>query len=40
MDPGRLANTYLIADDRGGTALFLDSGAPLEPLLQRAEEWA
>jgi hydroxyacylglutathione hydrolase len=39
MDPGWLSNTYLVADERGGTALFVDSGAPLEPLLQQAEEW-
>jgi hydroxyacylglutathione hydrolase len=39
MDPGWLSNTYLVADERDGTALFVDSGAPLEPLLQQAEEW-
>ena len=39
MDPGWLSNTYLVADERGGTALFVDSGAPLEPLLQQVEEW-
>jgi hypothetical protein len=38
MDPGWLSNTYLVADDRSGTAVFVDSGAPLEPLLQQAEE--
>jgi hypothetical protein len=38
MDPGWLSNTYLVADDRGGTALFVESGAPLEPLLQQAGE--
>jgi glyoxylase-like metal-dependent hydrolase (beta-lactamase superfamily II) len=39
MDPGWLSNTYLVADERGGTALFVDSGAPIVPLLQQAEEW-
>ena len=33
MDPGWLSNAYLVADRRGGTAVFVDSGAPLEPLL-------
>jgi hydroxyacylglutathione hydrolase len=33
-----LSNAYLVADEPGGAALFVDSGAPLEPLLRRAEE--
>jgi hydroxyacylglutathione hydrolase len=39
MDPRWLSNAYLVADERGGTAVFVDSGAPIEPLLRRAEEW-
>ena len=39
MDPGWLSNAYLVADEPGGTAVFVDSGAPLEPLLRRVEEW-
>jgi hydroxyacylglutathione hydrolase len=39
MDPGWLSNAYLVADETGGTAVFVDSGAPLEPLLQKVEEW-
>jgi glyoxylase-like metal-dependent hydrolase (beta-lactamase superfamily II) len=39
MDPAWLSNAYLVADERGGTAVFVDSGAPLEPLLKAAEEW-
>ena len=39
MDPGWLSNAYLVADERGGAAVFVDSGAPLEPLLRAAEEW-
>jgi hydroxyacylglutathione hydrolase len=39
MDPGWLSNAYLVADERGGTAVFVDSGAPLEPLLAKADEW-
>lgn len=36
--PGWLSNAYLVADRPGGTALFVDSGAPLEPLLRTIEE--
>jgi hydroxyacylglutathione hydrolase len=34
-----LSNAFLVADEPGGAAVFVDSGAPLEPLLRRAEEW-
>jgi glyoxylase-like metal-dependent hydrolase (beta-lactamase superfamily II) len=34
-----LSNAYLVADEEGGSAVYVDSGAPLEPLLQAAEEW-
>ena len=34
MDPGWLSNAYLVGDEEGGTAVFVDSGAPLEPLLE------
>jgi glyoxylase-like metal-dependent hydrolase (beta-lactamase superfamily II) len=39
MDPGWLSNAYLVADEEGGTAVFVDSGAPLEPLQKAGEEW-
>jgi glyoxylase-like metal-dependent hydrolase (beta-lactamase superfamily II) len=39
MDDRWLSNAYLVADEPGGAAIFVDSGAPLEPLLQAAEEW-
>ena len=39
MDPTWLSNAYLVADEHGGTAVFVDSGAPVEPLLRTAEEW-
>jgi hydroxyacylglutathione hydrolase len=39
MDPGWLSNAYLVADEPGGTAVFVDSGAPLEPLQRAAAEW-
>src|SRR5919204_3469444 len=39
MHPGWLSNAYLVADEPGGTAVFVDSGAPLEPLLKAVEHW-
>jgi hydroxyacylglutathione hydrolase len=33
MHPDWLSNAYLVADEPGGTAVFVDSGAPLQPLL-------
>jgi len=39
MDDGWLSNAYLVADEPGGEAVFVDSGAPLEPLLRAAQEW-
>jgi hydroxyacylglutathione hydrolase len=39
MDPRWLSNAYLVADEHGGTAVFVDSGAPMEPLLRTAEDW-
>src|SRR5260221_13114075 len=39
MDPGWLSNAYLVADELGGAAVFVDSGAPIAPLLAKAKEW-
>jgi hydroxyacylglutathione hydrolase len=39
MHPDWLSNAYLIADEEGGSAVFVDSGAPMEPLLAAAERW-
>jgi len=39
MDDRWLSNAYLVADEPGGAAVFVDSGAPIEPLLRAAEEW-
>jgi len=39
MHPDWLSNAYLVADQEGGTAVFVDSGAPLEPLWAAAEKW-
>jgi glyoxylase-like metal-dependent hydrolase (beta-lactamase superfamily II) len=37
MHPEWLSNTYLLADEPGGTAVFIDSGAPLDPLHEVVE---
>jgi hydroxyacylglutathione hydrolase len=37
MDPRWLSNAYLVADRPGGAAVFIDSGAPVEPLLAAVE---
>jgi hydroxyacylglutathione hydrolase len=37
MHPDWLSNAYVIADRSGGTAVFVDSGAPLEPLFEAVE---
>jgi hydroxyacylglutathione hydrolase len=33
MSDGWLSNTYLVADEPGGTAVLIDAGGPLAPLL-------
>jgi hydroxyacylglutathione hydrolase len=38
MHPQWLSNAYLVGDEPGGTGVFVDSGAPLEPLIRAAEE--
>ena len=38
LDPTWLSNAYIVGDETGGTAVFVDSGAPLEPLLAFARE--
>ena len=40
MDPGYLSNAYVVGDEPGGTAVFVDSGAPIEPLLALSSEQA
>src|SRR5919197_6052984 len=39
MHPDWLSNAYLVADREGGTAVFVDSGAAIEPLREAAERW-
>lgn len=38
MHPDWRSNAYLVADESGGHAVFIDAGAPVEPLMSRAEE--
>jgi glyoxylase-like metal-dependent hydrolase (beta-lactamase superfamily II) len=37
MHPDWLSNAYLVADEEGGTGVFVDSGAPLQPLHDAVE---
>jgi hydroxyacylglutathione hydrolase len=37
MHPGWLSNAYVVGDEPGGVAVFVDSGAPLVPLLEAVE---
>src|SRR5579862_5085645 len=38
MDRRFLSNAYVVGDEPGGVAVFVDSGAPLEPLLRFLDE--
>ncbi|MDX6665335.1 MAG: hydroxyacylglutathione hydrolase [Solirubrobacteraceae bacterium] len=37
LNPQFLSNTYLVAPDAGGEALFIDAGGPMEPLFEAVE---
>jgi hydroxyacylglutathione hydrolase len=39
LHPEWLSNAYLVADEEGGAAVFVDSGADMKPLLEAAERW-
>jgi hydroxyacylglutathione hydrolase len=39
LHPDYLSNAYLVADQEGGKAVYVDSGAPLEPLRATVELW-
>jgi hydroxyacylglutathione hydrolase len=39
LHPDYLSNAYLVADEEGGKAVYVDSGAPLEPLRAAVELW-
>jgi hydroxyacylglutathione hydrolase len=39
MHPDWLSNSFAIADREGGTALFVDSGADVAPLVAAVEAW-
>lgn len=38
MDPRWLSNAWLVADRSGGSAVFIDAGAPVQPLLEAVDE--
>lgn len=38
MHPDWRSNAYLVADEPGGHAVFIDAGAPIEPLMSKVEE--
>ena len=38
LDPRWLSNAYVVGDEAGGTGVFVDTGAPLEPLLAVVEK--
>jgi glyoxylase-like metal-dependent hydrolase (beta-lactamase superfamily II) len=38
MHANFLSNAYLVADEPGGVAVFIDTGAPIEPLLAAVTE--
>lgn len=40
MHPEWLSNAYLVADEDGSWAVFVDSGAPMLPLTEAAKRWA
>lgn len=40
MHPQFLSNTYLVGDREGGTAVMIDAGGPVAPLLAAAERHA
>ena len=37
--PGWLSNSWLVADREGGSAIVVDCGGPVEPLLAKLEAW-
>ena len=38
MNDQFLSNTYVVADEDGGTAVMIDAGGPVEPLLAAIDE--
>ena len=39
MHPDWLSNAYVVADEEGGTAVFVDSGPDVAPLVAAVEAW-
>jgi glyoxylase-like metal-dependent hydrolase (beta-lactamase superfamily II) len=40
MHPDWLSNAFVVADEEGGTALFVDSGPDIAPLVAAVEAWS
>jgi hydroxyacylglutathione hydrolase len=38
MSEGWLSNTYLVVDEQGSTAVLIDAGGPVDPLLELIEQ--
>jgi glyoxylase-like metal-dependent hydrolase (beta-lactamase superfamily II) len=38
MHPDFVSNSYLVADEKGGTGVFIDAGGPMGPLFEKARE--
>ncbi|MHC5063773.1 MAG: MBL fold metallo-hydrolase [Planctomycetota bacterium] len=38
MHPGWLSNTWLVADHEAGKAVLIDTGGPMEPILEKLRE--
>lgn len=38
MHPDFVSNSYLVADEEGGTGVFIDAGGPMRPLIEKARE--
>jgi glyoxylase-like metal-dependent hydrolase (beta-lactamase superfamily II) len=38
MHPDYRSNSFLVADEPGGHAVFIDAGAPVEPLMAKVQE--
>jgi hydroxyacylglutathione hydrolase len=40
QDPNWLSNTYLVSDEAGGSAVVIDAGGPVAPIIDAAERLA
>jgi hydroxyacylglutathione hydrolase len=40
MHPEWLSNAFAVADREGGTAVFVDAGPDVAPLIEAVDSWA